>query len=79
MDRKYVIITNVEKEKLLKEQVKEEYKNLKHSDYSLRDLKTSELSVRPIFHLNANTTKGHVLVAMLAYVLIREIEIKIFP
>ncbi|MBP7497815.1 MAG: hypothetical protein KA792_09145, partial [Bacteroidales bacterium] len=56
LDGKYVIITNVEKERLLKEQVREEYKNLKHIEHSFRDLKTSELSVRPIFHINANTT-----------------------
>ncbi len=79
LDGKYVIVTNVCKEKLTKEQVREEYKNLKHVEHAFRDYKTVRLDARPIFHINEATTRGHVLVAMFAYVIIIEIENKIFP
>ena len=79
LDGKYVIVTNVCNEKFTKEQVREEYKKLKHVEHAFRDLKTIELDVRPVFHINEATTRGHVLVAMFAYIIIREIEIKIFP
>lgn len=79
LDGKYVIVTNVSKEKLTKEQVREEYKKLKHVEHAFRDYKTVRLDARPIFHINEATTRGHVLVAMFAYVIIREIENKIFP
>jgi transposase len=79
LDGKYVITTNVEKEKLTKDEVREQYKNLKHVEHAFRDLKTVALEIRPIFHINENTTRGHALVAMFAYTIIREMEIKIFP
>jgi len=79
LDGKYVIVTNVVKERLSKEQVREEYKNLKHVEHAFRDMKTMQLDVRPIYHINENTTRGHVLVTMFSYAIIKEIENKIFP
>lgn len=79
MDGKYIIVTNVGKERLDKEQVREEYKKLKYVENAFRDFKTVRLDARPIFHINENTTRGHVLVTMFAYIIIREIENKIFP
>ena len=40
LDGKYVIITNIKKEKLLKEEVRKQYKNLQHVEHAFRDLKT---------------------------------------
>ncbi len=79
LDGKYVIVTNVPPEKMTKEAVRNEYKNLKHVEHAFRDMKTVKLDIRPIFHVNENTTRGHVLVTMFAYAIVRELEIKIFP
>lgn len=79
LDGKYVIVTNVEKEKLDKETVREQYKNLKHVEHAFRDLKTNYLEIRPVNHIKASTTKGHVIVCMFSYAIIREIEQKVFP
>lgn len=79
LDGKYVIVTNVTKEKMTKETVRKEYKNLQHVEHAFRDMKTVKLNIRPIFHVNENTTRGHVFVTMFAYAIVRELEIKIFP
>jgi len=79
LDGKYVIITNIEKERMTKEEVRKQYKNLQNVEHAFRDLKTARLDVRPIFHINEDTTRGHVLVAMFAYAIIKEIEKAVFP
>ena len=79
LDGKYVIITNIEKERMPREEVRKQYKNLQHVEHAFRDLKTARLEVRPIFHINEDTTRGHVLVAMFAYAIIMEIEKIVFP
>lgn len=79
LDGKYVIVTNVTKEKMTKETVRKQYKNLQHVEHAFRDMKTAKLNIRPIFHVNENTTRGHVFVTMFAYAIMRELEIKLFP
>ena len=79
LDGKYVIVTNVKKEKLSKESIREEYKNLKHVEHAFRDMKTTQLDIRPINHVNEDTTRGHVFVTMFAYAIVRELENLIFP
>ena len=79
LDGKYVIVSNAPKEKMNKETVRAQYKNLKHVEHAFRDMKTMHLDIRPIFHVNEATTRGHVFVCMLAYTIIREIENRIFP
>jgi len=79
LDGKYVIVTNITKEKMAKETVRKEYKSLQHVEHAFRDMKTMKLNIRPVFHVNENTTRGHVFVTMFAYAIVREMEIKIFP
>ena len=79
LDGKYIINTNVKKATLSQEQVREQYKNLKHVEHAWRILKTVRIDIRPAFHVNENTTRGHVLVAMFAYSIIKKLENKIFP
>jgi len=64
---------------MTKETIRKEYKNLKHVEHAFRDMKTVKLDIRPIFHVNENTTRGHVFVTMFAYAIVRELEKKIFP
>lgn len=79
LDGKYVIVTNVTKEKMTKDAVRNEYKNLQYVEHAFRDMKTANLNIRPIFHVNEQTTRGHVFVTMFAYAIVRELEIKLFP
>jgi transposase len=79
LDGKYVIVTNVPKVKMTKEAIRGEYKNLKYVEHAFRDMKTTQLDVRPVFHVNENTTRGHVFVTMFAYAIVRELENRIFP
>jgi transposase len=79
LDGKYVIVTNVEKEKMPKETIREQYKNLKYVEHAFRDMKTTRLDIRPIYHVNEDTTRGHVFVTMFAYAIVRELENCIFP
>lgn len=79
LDGKYVIVTNVKKEKMPKESIREEYKNLKYVEHAFRDMKTVQLDIRPIYHINEDTTRGHVFVTMFAYAIVRELENCIFP
>ena len=43
------------------------------------NLKKTRTEVRPVFHINEETTRGHILISMFAYAIIREIETQIFP
>lgn len=79
LDGKYIIVTNVKKEKMSKESVRGEYKNLKYVEHAFRDMKTTQLDIRPIYHINEDTTRGHVFVTMFAYAIVRELENRIFP
>ncbi len=79
LDGKYVIVTSVPKEKMTKESIRAEYKDLKYVEHAFRDMKTTQLEVRPVFHINENTTRGHVFVTMFAYAIVRELENRIFP
>ena len=79
LDGKYVLVTNVTKLKMSKEIVREEYKNLKYVEHAFRDMKTMQLDIRPVYHVNENTTRGHVFVTMFAYTIVRELENRIYP
>jgi transposase len=76
---KYVLCTNVEKEKLTKEEVRGEYKNLQHVEHAFRDFKSDLISIRPIHHRSQETTIGHVQICFFAYAIIKSMENRIFP
>ena len=76
---KYVVGTNVKAETLDKKQVRSQYKNLQNVEHAFRDLKSDNISIRPVFHRNERQTRGHVLVCFFAYAIIKEMENKIFP
>jgi transposase len=79
LDGLYVLATNVKAEKLNKTQIREQYKNLKHVEHAFRDMKSVRINVRPIFHVNESTTRGHILIAMFSYAIIYKIEQAVFP
>jgi len=76
---KYVINSNVEKEKLNKEEVCQQYKNLQNVEHDFRDLKSDNICIRPIYHRNEAQTIGHIQVCFYALIIIKELEKYIYP
>jgi len=76
---KYVVYSNVPTQQMTAVEVKGEYKNLQNAEHAFRDLKSDNISLRPVYHCNENQTRGHVLLCMLAYAIIKELENKLFP
>lgn len=76
---RYVFVTNLKKTEMSKEDVKNTYKNLQKVEHAFRDFKSDNIQIRPIFHINEHQTRGHVLMAMFSYAVIREMELKIYP
>ena len=79
LDGKYVIATTVSTQRLNTVEVKEHYKALQNVEHAFRDLKTTKLNIRPIFHTNEENTRAHVLISMFSYCIIKELETKICP
>jgi len=79
LDGYYVIATTVKKEDMHKEKVRQNYKNLQKVEHAFKEMKTSYLELRPIFHVNEATTRGHILLTMFAYCVINKLESKIYP
>ncbi len=76
---KYIVCTNVGKGQMEKEEVKGQYKNLQRVEHSFRDFKSDNIQIRPVYHRNEAQTRGHVLLSMFSYAIIKEMEDKIFP
>ena len=78
-DWKYVFETTASKEKFNKEEVRATYKKLQKIEHAFNIMKTRNLNLRPIFHINANTTRSHCFIWMFAYAVINDIELSIEP
>ncbi|HTN68222.1 MAG TPA: IS1634 family transposase, partial [Dysgonamonadaceae bacterium] len=76
---KYVICTGIAKEKMNKLEVRKQYKNLQNVEHAFRDLKSDYIQIRPVFVRGEAQTRGHVLLSMFSYAIIKEMETKIFP
>lgn len=76
---KYIVCTNIDEKQMTKEQVRQQYKNLQNVEHAFRDFKSDHIQIRPVYHRNEAQTRGHVLVSMFSYAIIKEMENKIFP
>lgn len=76
LDGCYVIKTNLPKESAAKEIIHERYKDLKMVESAFRTCKTEHLEIRPVFVQTERNTRGHVLVVMLAYMIVRALQNK---
>jgi len=76
---KYVVYSNVPAQDMTTAQIRGEYKKLQNVEHAFRDLKSDNISIRPVYHCNENQTRGHVLLCMFAYAIIKELENKLFP
>ncbi len=74
LDGCYVMETNVSSGNLNKEAIDETYRRLQVVERDFRRMKTSHLEIRPIFVRNANRTKAHVFISMLALKIVRVFE-----
>jgi len=78
-DGRYVFETTLKKEEASKEKVREIYKKLQKVERNFKDMKTTRLNTRAIFHRKAETTIAHILLSMFSQVIILEMEQKLYP
>lgn len=76
---KYVVCTNVCEKDMTAKEVRGQYKNLQNVEHAFRDLKSDNISIRPVYHQYEKQTRGHVLLCMFAYAIIKTMEDKLFP
>jgi transposase len=74
LDGCYVIKTDLPREAATAELVHERYKDLAQVEQVFRTFKSGHLEVRPTFVRTEASTRGHVFVVMLAYLLERELD-----
>ena len=74
LDGCYVLKTDVPKEMSSKEEIHERYKDLELVERAFRTCKTVSLELRPLHVRLSSSTRGHVFVVMLAYMIIQELN-----
>ena len=74
LDGCYVIKTDLPKTAASTQTIHDRYKELSLVEQAFRTCKTVHLEVRPIYVRNEPSTRGHVLVVMLAYLIRRELS-----
>lgn len=79
MAGKYVVSSTVESSKMAAGEVRETYKKLQNVEHAFRDFKSDNIQLHPVYHRNEAQTRGHVLMSMFSYSIIKEMENKIFP
>jgi transposase len=74
LDGCYVIKTDLSKKVATAETIHDRYKDLAQVERAFRTFKSGHLEVRPAFVQTEASTRGHVFVVMLAYLLERELD-----
>jgi transposase len=74
LDGCYALKTDLPAAAADKDLVHDRYKDLSMVESAFRTFKTSHLEVRPVFVRTEASTRGHVLVVMLAYMIVRELK-----
>ncbi len=69
--------TDVPKENLTAQTAHDRYKDLSKIESAFRTMKTALEKIRPIFVRKEKRTRGHVFVAMLAYMIVKQITDKL--
>jgi transposase len=73
LDGCYVIKTDLQKIDASSQEIHDRYKDLKMVESAFRTVK-SDLEIRPVYVTTEGSTRGHVLVVMLAYMIIQELD-----
>lgn len=74
LDGCYVIKTDLPVEEATAETIHERYRDLMRVEQAFRTFKSGHLELRPAFVRKEESTRGHVFVVMLAYLLERELD-----
>lgn len=74
LDGCYVWTTDLNKEEISDREVYKRYKDLKYVEEDFRTLKTTWLEMRPLYVRTEESTRGHLFVTMLAYMIIKELR-----
>jgi len=74
LDGCYVIKTDVPQNIANKQIIHDRYKDLSEVESAFRTCKTAHLEMRPVYVQTEESTRGHVLVVMLAYLVARELS-----
>jgi hypothetical protein len=74
LDGCYVIKSDLPKDVASKETIHDRYKDLSDVEEAFRTCKTVHLEMRPVHVRTAHSTRAHVLVVMLAYMIRRELS-----
>lgn len=77
LDGCYAVKTNVPKEILDTKTAHDRYKDLAKVEFAFRTMKTTLEKLRPIYVRKEKRTRGHVFVAMLAYMIVKYITDKL--
>jgi len=73
LDGCYVVKTDVPKDIVDMKTIHDRYKDLSKVEFAFRTMKTTLEKIRPIFVRKEERTRGHVFVAMLAYMIVKYI------
>jgi len=76
LDGCYVLKTDVKKSEASKETIHARYKDLALVEWAFRTSKTVALEMRPVYVRRESRTRGHALVVMLAYLIVRELALR---
>ena len=74
LDGCYVLISDLSPECIDAQTIHARYKDLAHVERGFRTSKTGHLELRPIYVRTESSTRGHVFIVMLAYLIRRELE-----
>ena len=74
LDGCYVIKTNLPEASIDKSKIHDRYKDLAKVENAFRTFKNGHLEVRPVFVRNKQSSRGHVFVVMLAYLIERRLH-----
>lgn len=70
----YAIKTDVIDKNMSARTIYERYKDLKLVENAFRTMKTNLLEIRPLYHRKEERTRGHVFIAMLAYMVVHRLR-----
>lgn len=74
LDGCYVLVSDLPPECIDAQTIHERYKDLARVERGFRTSKTGHLELRPIYVRTKSSTRGHVFIVMLAYLIRRELE-----
>lgn len=74
MDGCYIWTTDLTEQEASNREIYERYKDLKYIEDDFRSFKTSFLEIRPLFVRSEASTRGHLVVVMLAHLILRELR-----